>query len=181
MERRLEPGGCEPAHDAPPVHSAMPHPLTAAVEVQPGRLDQPVAGVQRLHTSSVARCCAGQRRMTDHANYNRGICWNHAGHPTARITPSVGPTPDGDPLEFFLLILGAVGGGALGFRYGQQHRPKVLAANAADAVVQLLRAAEASSLPREWVMAFEGLAHRTFDDDTAAYIKAKLRETPPAN
>jgi hypothetical protein len=82
-------------------------------------------------------------------------------------------------MEFFLLILGLAIGGTLGFRYGQQHRPRVLANNAADAVVRLLRAAEASNLPRESVMAFEGLAHRTFDPDTGRYIQEKLREVPP--
>ncbi len=83
-------------------------------------------------------------------------------------------------MEFFLLLLGLAIGAAVGFNLGQRHRPKVLADNAADAVVHLLRAAEASSLPRESVMAFEGLAHRIFDDPTSAYIKTKLREVPPA-
>lgn len=83
-------------------------------------------------------------------------------------------------MEIVLLILGLAIGAAVGFNLGQRHRPKVMATNAADAVVWFLRAVRSSPLPRETVMAVERVVSLAYDDDTARYIHVRLEEPPVA-
>jgi hypothetical protein len=83
-------------------------------------------------------------------------------------------------MEFFLLILGAAVGGAMGWRYGRHHRPSVLQTNSADAVVWFLVAVN-RDLPPEIARQVRAVAWENFDDEVQAYMKRKLREieSPP--
>jgi hypothetical protein len=86
-------------------------------------------------------------------------------------------------LEFFLLILGAVVGGAVGFSYGRRSKPAVLQTNAADAVVWFLVVVN-RDLPPEIARQVRAVAWENYDDEVQVYMKAKLREIqspPPGN
>jgi hypothetical protein len=93
------------------------------------------------------------------------------------VTVRAPATPEGDHVEFFLAIIVGI---ACGTNYGRKSRPAHLQSQAADAIVRFIRAVEASVLSREGVAVVKQTVTDTYDPDTAAYIHARLRETPAA-